>query len=138
MAYANLGLVGGYALALDKRFPPFLILICLLGIATGIGFDLTLREGMRCLEAHRCKVDLLDDYFAVNSLKRFLFCSNAPNRREALKIGPAVCIMFWIIALLFTTWFTISGRMSDSSSSTASNHVPPANVRGESVVEGRR
>src|SRR4051812_49087443 len=61
MAYANLGLIAAYAFAVDKGFKPLLFLICSFAIVVGYGFHVTLREGMRCLSAHRCKIDMLDE-----------------------------------------------------------------------------
>jgi hypothetical protein len=101
MAYVNLGLMAAYGLALDKNII-FSLLLCIFGILSGWGFNLTLKEGMRCITAHRCKLDILESAFCVNEEKRFVFAGNVPNRREALKYGPYVCIAFWVILFIVT------------------------------------
>jgi hypothetical protein len=71
----------------------------------GLVFHLTLREGMRCLAAHRCKVDLLDALFCINIEQRFLFGGTVQNRREALRFGPAGCMIFWVAVMGVTIFY---------------------------------
>lgn len=102
MAYVNLALIAAYSFGADKKIWPYLTLICIFGIAAGILFRLTLREGIRCVEAHRCKIDLLEALFCVNAEKRFLFGGTVKNRREALRFGPMWSIIFWFTVLVIT------------------------------------
>jgi len=100
LVYLNAGLFTAFVLSYSGKASAPRIIFPILGIVFGFLFDLTLQEGMRCLRAHRAKVEALDR--KMGKPEGFLFLQNSYNHRDALEIGPLLFVVGWVALSVIT------------------------------------
>jgi hypothetical protein len=101
MIYLHVGLFAAYYTLVSKD--RLSALLCpVLGVVFSILFDLTLQEGMRCVRAHKAKVEALDR--RLGSEDGFIFLQNPWNHRDALEIGPLVFCFSWVVVAIQTIY----------------------------------
>jgi hypothetical protein len=109
MVIFNGALLTCYGFSIQYRVSFLLSVLPLFGFLFSWLFDLTLQEGMRCVRAHKNRVEALERK-ALGPTRHFMFRANPWNHRDALEMSPLLLGIFWLVLFLLALWGSASGK----------------------------